>query len=66
MVISRFTRPELDEIHRLGNLTSDESKLLELRAEERSLEWCAEELNVSVSTINRISKRLNNKIEKIM
>lgn len=51
MKIYSFTRPELDYFELECNFTSDELKLFRLRAKAMPLEDCAEEMNVSVSTV---------------
>lgn len=66
MKIYSFTRPELDYLELECNFTSDELKLFRLRAKDMPLEDCAEEMNVSVSTVKRLSRRVNNKIERVV
>lgn len=66
MKIYSFTRPELDYFELECNFTSDELKLFRLRAKTMPLEDCAEEMNVSVSTVKRLSRRVNDKIERVV
>ena len=66
MKIYSFTRPELDYFELECNFTSDELKLFRLRAKDMPLEDCAEEMNVSVSTVKRLSRRVNDKIERVV
>lgn len=66
MKIYSFTRPELDYFELECNFTSDELKLFQLRAKAMPLEDCAEEMNVSVSTVKRLSRRVNDKIERVV
>lgn len=66
MKIYSFTRPELDYFELECNFTSDELKLFRLRAKGMPLEDCAEEMNVSVSTVKRLSRRVNDKIERVV
>ena len=66
MKIYSFTRPELDYFELECNFTSDELKLFRLRAKAMRLEDCAEEMNVSVSTVKRLSRRVNDKIERVV
>lgn len=66
MKIYSFTRPELDYFELECNFTSDELKLFWLRAKAMPLEDCAEEMNVSVSTVKRLSRRVNDKIERVV
>lgn len=66
MKIPDFTKPELDYIIEMANLTKREEELLWLRNNEHSLEECAEIMDYSMSTISRLNKRLKNKIIKIL
>lgn len=66
MKIYSFTRPELDYFELECNFTSDELKLFRLRVKAMPLEDCAEEMNVSVSTVKRLSRRVNDKIERVV
>lgn len=66
MKIPDFTKPELDYIIKMANLTKREEELLWLRNNEHSLEECAEIMDYSMSTISRLNKRLKNKIIKIL
>lgn len=61
-----FTQPELDVFRIKCNFTSDELILFELRAKGIPLEECAETMNVSISTAKRMSRRVNNKIARIV
>ena len=65
MKIYEFTVPELDKFRALCNFTMEESQLFEMRSANIPLEQCAERMNVSVSTIKRISRRVNKKIIKV-
>ena len=62
--ICDFTQTELDYLQVVCNFTKDENTLFELRAKGKSLEDCAEIMNVSVPTVKRISQRVNKKVEK--
>lgn len=66
MKIYSFTRPELDYFELECNFTSDELELFRLRAKAVPLESCAEQMNVSVSTVKRLSRRVNDKIERVV
>ena len=57
--------PEIRFILAEGNFTEDENILFLLRCDDVPLERCAELMNVSVSTANRINKRIKNKVYKI-
>lgn len=65
MNINSFTVPELNYFREYCNFTRDERMLFEYRVQEYSLEMCAELMNVSVSTVKRISRRVNSKIIKV-
>lgn len=66
MKIPNFTKPELEYIVEQANLTEREETLLWLRNNEHSLEECAEMMDFSLSTINRISKSMKAKIIRIL
>lgn len=61
-----FTKPEIDYIKENANFTKQEEQLFDLRNGEHSLEECAEIMNVSVSTVKRINKKMKNKIIRIL
>ena len=65
MNVYDFTTPELDHFRGTCNFTDSERTLFELRAKCVPLEQCAEQMNVSVSTAKRISRRVNRKILKV-
>lgn len=64
--IPDFTRIEIDYIKERANFTSQENELFDLRNNEHSLEECAEIMNVSRSTIDRLNKKMKTKILKII
>lgn len=47
-----FTKKDIDRFLTECNFTPDEEKLFRLRCKEHTLEYCAEEMNVSISTAN--------------
>lgn len=65
MKISDYTLPELDFLASQCNFTDDEAELFLLRAKDKTLEDCAERLNISVSTVKRLNKRVKTKIGRI-
>lgn len=65
MNVYDFTVPELDYFRDVCNFTEPERELFELRAKCAPLEQCAEQMNVSVSTAKRLSRRVNRKILKV-
>ena len=64
--IPDFTRPEIEYIKENANFTEQENSLFDLRNRENSLENCAEEMNISLSTVKRINKRIKSKIIRIL
>ena len=65
MKVYDFTVPELNYFLTYCNFTSDEETLFNLRAKNIPLEQCAEIMNVSLSTVKRISRKVNKKIIKV-
>lgn len=65
MKVYDFTVLELNYFRTYCNFTKDESTLFEYRAKGVPLEQCAELMNVSVSTIKRLSRKVNNKIIRV-
>jgi DNA-binding NarL/FixJ family response regulator len=61
--VSQFTKRELYHFQAFCNFTSDEEQLFQLRSVGKTLEECAELMNVSDSTAKRIQKRMKRKIE---
>lgn len=61
-----FTKKEIDYIIENSNFTKQEEQLFLLRNDEHSLENCAEMMNVSVSTVYRINKKMKKKILKVI
>lgn len=62
--ICDFTNPELHFLNATCNFTKDEELLFNLRARDIPLEECAECLNISVSTVNRLNRKLKTKIAR--
>lgn len=62
MKVYDFTVPELNYFRTYCNFTDEERALFEYRAKNYPLEYCAELMNVSVSTAKRLSRKVNNKI----
>ena len=65
MKISDFTVPELMVLVQECNFTKDEIVLFNLRARDYTLEECAEFMNLSVSSVKRISQHIGWKIERV-
>lgn len=56
-----FTKKDIDRFLIECNFTPDEERLFRMRCQERTLEYCAEQMNVSISTAKRLSRRVNTK-----
>ena len=65
MKICEFTKPEIRYLLAESNFTEDENILFLLRCDDVPLERCAELMNVSVSTVKRLNRRLKDKIDKL-
>lgn len=66
MKMCDFTMPEIYFILAESNFTNDERTLFEMRCSNVPLEECAEQMNVSLSTVKRLNKRIKNKIDKLI
>ncbi len=66
MKICDFTKPELDCIREQSNFTNEELALFNMRANNIPLEECAERMNISASTVYRLSKKVKIKVEKLL
>lgn len=66
MKICDFTKPEIEYLLAECNFTKEQLDFFKLRADDIPIEKCAEIMNISISTANRISKKVNKKIEKVM
>lgn len=64
MQIRDFTQTEADYLETVCNFTPDENQLFQLRLQDNSLEICAEMMQTSMPTINRLHKRVLAKINK--
>lgn len=64
MKICEYTRTELDYFEMACNFTPDEQKLFNYRSQDMSQEECADQMNMSVSTIKRLEKSIQQKIER--
>lgn len=65
MKVYDFTVPELNYFRTCCNFTDDERTLFEYRSKNVPLEQCAEIMNMSISTIKRLSRRINSKIIRV-
>ena len=60
-----FTADEIQKIKKKANFTKQENELFDLRNNQISLVSCAEYLNCSLSTVNRINRHMLDKINKV-
>lgn len=65
MVISDFTKIELDVFRDNCNFVGSERDMFDLRSQGIPLEAIAETLNLSLDGAKRISRKVNNKIIKV-
>lgn len=65
MKVYDFTVPQLAYYEEFCNFSPQESALFDLRKKGVPLERCAEMMNVSVSTVKRMSRRVNSKIIRV-
>ena len=65
MIISDFTKPELDYFRENCNFVRTEINVFEMRSQGISLEEIAEVLNMSVEGIKKISRKVNTKISRL-
>lgn len=66
MIISNFTRPELEHFRNECNFVNDEVEVFELRSQGLGLEEIAERLNLTYDGIKRISQKVNRKITIVL
>lgn len=64
--IPNFIKQEIDFFIDQCNFTPREEQFLYLSNKEDTLESIAEKMDYSVSTVNRISKRVKEKIMKVL
>ncbi len=66
MIISDFTKPELDLFRDNCNFVGCETQVFELRSQGITIEEIAEQLNMSAEGIKQISRKVNRKIVKVL
>lgn len=62
MIVSDFTKPELDFFRENCNFVNDEKQVFELRSQGIGLEAIAERLQMTYDGIKRVSQKVNRKI----
>lgn len=65
MILCELTMPEIEYLKAQCNFTKEQLVLFSYRTKGIPLETCAEMMNVSTSTVNRINKRMKDKINRI-
>lgn len=66
MNIKDFTKPELDYFRENCNFVGIEADVFEMRSKGKPLEEIAEETNMSIDGIKKVSKRVNKKILRVI
>lgn len=66
MIISDFTKPEIDYLKENCNFVNLEIPLFDMRSQGITLEVIAEQLNISIDTARKISQKVNKKIIKVL
>lgn len=66
MIISDFTKPELDLFRNNCNFVGRELELFEMRSQDIPLEVIAEELNLTSDGAKKTSQKVNRKIQTII
>lgn len=65
MLISDYTKPELDFYRANCNFVGHEVSVFEMRSKGITLEEIAEVLNMSVEGVKKVSRKVNNKIVRL-
>lgn len=65
MIVSDFTKPKLNVFRENCNFVGSEVDVFELRSQGVPLEQIAEMLDMSVTGVNKISQKVNKKIEDV-
>lgn len=65
MKLSKLTKPELEEIFRNANFTEEEEKVFKMLSCGKTITETAQKINVCDRTVNRISKKVYEKINRL-
>jgi len=65
MKLSKLTKPELDRYRELANFTDDELAYFNMKAKDYSIVKIAMTMQVSESTISRLSREVRSKIKRL-
>lgn len=66
MNIKDFTKPELDYFRKMCNFVGVEREVFEMRSQGIPLEEIAEKVNMTLDGVKKVSKRVNNKIMRVI
>ena len=66
MIISDFVEWELQKFRDECNFTREEMEFFNLRAKNISIECIAEEMNISVGKANKLSRKVKDKMIKVL
>lgn len=66
MKVCDFTRKEIEYCINECNFTFQEETLFRMRCKDIPLERCAENMNVSISTVKRMSRKMKDKIKRVV
>lgn len=66
MKVCDFTRKEIEYCINECNFTNSEETLFLMRCKDIPLERCAEEMSVSISTVKRMSRKMKDKIKRVV
>lgn len=65
MALCNLIKPELREITENANFTEDEMMVFQLSSKGSPIDYIADTMEVSSSTVNRLLRKIYNKIERI-
>ena len=66
MKLRDYTEVELDKCRELCNFTEEELQYFELKAKDKSNVYIARHMNVSASQVSKFSKRVRDKIKRVL
>lgn len=66
MKIADFVEWELEAIRKAANFSDEELVFFNYRAKNQTIEWIAEDMNISVGKANILSKKVKKKIIKVI
>jgi hypothetical protein len=66
MILSKFTTPELLYFEENCNFTEYEYAVFDLRSQDKSLEFIADFLDISIDRVKKLSRKVNKKILRVL